>query len=161
VKVANPDYQVLARSGFLVSNSVYDPELSRASELDIAAASYVGSTAIPLTAGFQGTSGKGGKRKAEFTLVIRGDSVAFGQRGNNHFQLDVLALAEKGDRQVAKVAQVVQGTLPPDQLALVKAHGVGYKNSLELPPGEYTVRFVVRDKLSGKVGTVSAPLTIQ
>jgi len=161
VKVGNPDYQVLARNGFLVSNSVYDPELSRTSDLDIATASALDSTAIPLTAAFQGISGKGNRRKADFSVVIRGDSVTFGQHGGNHFQLDVLTIAEKGDKQVAKLTQVVQGGLPPDQLAVVKAHGVGYKNSLELPPGDYTVRFIVRDKLSGKVGTLSAPLSIQ
>jgi VWFA-related protein len=161
VKVANPDYQVLARNGFLVSNSVYDPELSRTSDLDIAAASPLDSTAIPLTAAFQGISGKGNRRKADFAVVVRGDSVTFGQHGGNHFQLDVLTIAEKGGKQVAKLTQVVQGGLPADQLAVVKAHGVGYKNSLELPPGDYTVRFIVRDKLSGKVGTLSAPLSIQ
>jgi hypothetical protein len=119
------------------------------------------STAIPLTAAFQGISGKGNRRKADFAVVVRGDSVTFGQHGGNHFQLDVLTIAEKGGKQVAKLTQVVQGGLPADQLAVVKAHGVGYKNSLELPPGDYTVRFIVRDKLSGKVGTLSAPLSIQ
>jgi VWFA-related protein len=160
VKVANPEYQVLSRSGFLVSNSVFDPELSRSSELDIAASSPVDSTGLPITAGFQNISGKGGKRKAEFTLVVRGDSVSFGER-SNRFQLDVWTLAEKGDKQFAKLAQVVQGSLPADQLAMVKAHGVGYKNSLELPPGDYTVKFVVRDRLSGRVGSVSAPLVLK
>jgi hypothetical protein len=161
VKVANPEYEVLTRNGFLVSNTAFDPELSRASELDIAAASPIDSTGIPLTAAFQNISGKGSKRKAEFTLIVRGDAVTFGERGKNHFQLDVWAIAERGDRQVAKLAQVVQGSLPPEQLEVVKAHGVGYKNTLELPPGDYTVRFVVRDKISGKVGSVSVPLTIK
>ena len=29
-----------------------------------------------------------------------------------------------------------------------------------LPPGEYQVRFVVRDNLSGRIGSVTAPLKV-
>jgi hypothetical protein len=35
-----------------------------------------------------------------------------------------------------------------------------YNNYLELPSGQYTVRFLMRDNLSGKIGSVSAPLTV-
>lgn len=31
---------------------------------------------------------------------------------------------------------------------------------MELAPGQYTVRFVVRDNLTGRIGGVSAPLTV-
>jgi hypothetical protein len=41
----------------------------------------------------------------------------------------------------------------------VKANGVDFRNSLDLMPGKYTVRFVIRDNVTGKVGSVTAPLT--
>src|SRR5262249_4595825 len=38
--------------------------------------------------------------------------------------------------------------------------GVTYHNTMVLSPGQYTVKMVVRDNLSGKVGSLSAPLTV-
>ncbi len=35
-----------------------------------------------------------------------------------------------------------------------------YRNGLQLPPGEYTVRFVVRDSLGNRVGSVAAPIKV-
>lgn len=37
---------------------------------------------------------------------------------------------------------------------------MGFRNALELAPGKYTVRFVVCDNVTGKVGSVIAPLTV-
>jgi hypothetical protein len=39
--------------------------------------------------------------------------------------------------------------------------GLNYNNDLVLPPGEYSVHFVVRDNLTGRLGTVSAPLQVK
>jgi hypothetical protein len=33
--------------------------------------------------------------------------------------------------------------------------------ALDLAPGEYTVRFVVCDDLTGRIGSVAAPLTVE
>jgi fibronectin type 3 domain-containing protein len=30
-----------------------------------------------------------------------------------------------------------------------------------VPPGEYTVKFVLRDNISGRIGSVSAPVTVE
>jgi hypothetical protein len=50
--------------------------------------------------------------------------------------------------------------VPETQLASVRANGVSFQNALQLNPGKYTVRFVVRDNVTGKVGSVTAPLTV-
>jgi hypothetical protein len=42
----------------------------------------------------------------------------------------------------------------------LRAKGGGFTNSLELSPGQYAVRVVIRDNLTGKVGSVTAPLTV-
>jgi hypothetical protein len=39
--------------------------------------------------------------------------------------------------------------------------GVGYRGALDLSAGEYTVRFVVRDDQSGRIGSVAAPLKVE
>jgi hypothetical protein len=35
-----------------------------------------------------------------------------------------------------------------------------YHNGLQLPPGEYAVRFVVRDSLGNRIGSVAAPIKV-
>jgi hypothetical protein len=37
---------------------------------------------------------------------------------------------------------------------------VDYRGGIVVPPGEYMVRFAVRDRLSGRMGSVSAPLKV-
>jgi hypothetical protein len=43
---------------------------------------------------------------------------------------------------------------------LWRAQGITYHNTMVLSPAQYTVKMVVRDNLSGKVGSLSASLII-
>ncbi|HET7205461.1 MAG TPA: VWA domain-containing protein [Terriglobales bacterium] len=161
VKMTDPNLVASTRSGFLVTNSVFDPELSRTSELDLAAGAPLDSSDLPIVMAWQNlTSGHAGKR-AEFALAVPASGVTLGDKNRNHFQLDVWAIAEKNGSQVKKLNQVVQSTLSPDQLSVVQTHGVGYRNALQLAPGDYTVHFVVRDNMSGRVGSLSVPLKVE
>ena len=51
-------------------------------------------------------------------------------------------------------------SLSDAQVASIRNTGVGFNYDLELAPGQYAVRFVVRDNVSGKIGSVTAPLTV-
>jgi hypothetical protein len=46
------------------------------------------------------------------------------------------------------------------QMASLGANGIDMKNALELPAGNFAVRVVIRDNVTGKIGSVTAPLTI-
>jgi hypothetical protein len=61
---------------------------------------------------------------------------------------------------VGNAGQTIKGTVPSAALDKIKADGILYQNALELPAGNYRVRFVVRDNLTGRIGSVSAPLTV-
>lgn len=54
-----------------------------------------------------------------------------------------------------------RSTATGEQLAAIKQKGIGYHGALSLAPGEYNVRIVVRDSLSGRVGSVAAPLKVE
>ena len=58
------------------------------------------------------------------------------------------------------VAQEARGDVPAANLEKLKADGIFYANALELPAGNYQVRFVVRDNLNGRIGSVTAPLIV-
>ena len=42
----------------------------------------------------------------------------------------------------------------------MRPSGIDMKNALELGPGQYAIRIVIRDNVTGKVGSVTAPLTV-
>ena len=42
----------------------------------------------------------------------------------------------------------------------MKEQGVSFKKVIDLVPGKYNVRLIVRDNLTGKLGSVTAPLTV-
>jgi hypothetical protein len=54
----------------------------------------------------------------------------------------------------------MEGHFKPDMYDRFRSKGTDYRGALTVAPGEYTVRFVVRDRLSGRIGTVSAPLKV-
>lgn len=69
------------------------------------------------------------------------------------------------DKRLRKVFKIMRGFCDHLQFSFFEcqftASDLIYSNNLSLPPGRYSVRFVVRDWLSGKIGSLSAPLTVE
>ena len=59
------------------------------------------------------------------------------------------------------VGQKFDAHLTSEKVLSIRQQGVALRGALDLAPGEYTVRFVVRDDLSGRVGSVAAPLKVE
>ncbi len=159
VQVARADVEVHARTGFLVTNATIDPDLTRKGDVDFALSSPFDSTGIPVTLEWQLQAPDGDKKKIAFTLHVPANSVV-DEADNNRFDVDFIAQTTKTGATPANAAQTVKGAIPDSALPKIKAEGILYKNALELPPGTYQVRFVVRDNLSGRIGSVSAPLSV-
>ncbi|HXM61566.1 MAG TPA: VWA domain-containing protein [Terriglobales bacterium] len=159
VQVSRPDVEVHARTGFLVTNATIDPELTRKADVDFALSSPFDSTGIPVTIEWQPAVPDGDRKKIAFALRVPANSV-IDEADNNRFDIDFVAQTTKTGAAPANAAQTVKGAVPESALDKIKAEGIFYKNALELPPGAYQVRFVVRNNLSGRIGSVSAPLTV-
>jgi VWFA-related protein len=159
VKVDDKDLEVRARSGFLVTNTTMNPQITQQSDMNYAATAPFDATGIPMEMRWRGEASEGDKKRIAFGLQIPTDSVTI-EGDRNIFDLDFLAVATKDGSTVASVGQPARGALSPENLAKVKASGVLYSNSFVLPPGSYQVRVLVRDNLSGKMGSVTAPLTV-
>lgn len=159
VKVDDKDTEVRARTGFLVTNVTMNPGLTQQADMSYAATAPFDATGIPVEMRWRGEAAEGDKKRVAFGLQIPTDGVTIeGER--NVFDLDFMAIATKDGSTVASVTQPAKGALSPENLAKVKASGVLYSNSFVLPPGSYQVRVLVRDNLSGKMGSVTAPLTV-
>ena len=160
VKARKHDVDVRARTGFFVTNATVNPELNHQADMQIAVASPFDSTGVPLTLRWLHPSTGGDRKKADYSLNLPGNSITVAKGERPGFDLDVAAVAIKNGVAADSTSQRFHGNPSAETLAKIRSNGLVYRNAIELPPGEYTVRFVVRDNLSGKVGTVSAPLTV-
>jgi VWFA-related protein len=159
VQVARKDAEVHARTGFLVTNATIDPQLTHKADVDFALSSPFDSTGLEVTVQWQGMAASGDKKKVGFALRLPATGV-IDEADKNRFDVDFIAQATRNGAPAANAGQSIKGMVPPASLAKIKAEGIFYNNALELPAGSYQVRFVVRDNLSGRIGSVSAPLTV-
>ena len=161
VKVGKKDVEVRARNGFFVTNATMNPLLSRDRDMLNALHSPIEGTGIPMTVQWLGLAAVGDKKKASFLAHMPAGSLSFDAAGRDQLNFDFAVLAyDKDGKEAGQAAQNFSKPVPESQLASVRTNGVGFRNSLELAPGNYTVRFVVRDNVTGKVGSLTAPLTV-
>ena len=179
VKVNRKGVDVRSRNGFFVTNTTVNPSLTLKLDLNFAVNSPFDSTGVPLSvqwtggpATAPGTSASNtvvasgttdtGKKTIGFLLRVPGNGVSIEPGSPNRFNVDLLAYAfdDKQTGAAANFAKNFDGALPDAQLPTFHEKGLGYRNTLDLAPGKYTVRFVVRDNLSGRVGSLSAPVTV-
>ena len=160
VKVPQKSVEVHCRDGFFVTKGTIDPTLSRKLDIDTALLSPFDSTGVPVAVSWAGITGDGAMKRIAFAIHVPASGVMFDASQGNHFEIDFVARATEKGKQAASVGQTANGAIPPDKMPEINQQGVRYSNSLELPAGKYEVRFVVRDNLTGRTGSVSAPLTV-
>lgn len=160
VHVKRGGAQVRARSGFFVSNAAITPEAEQKRELGMAFTSPVDFTAIGFKVTLKpATAGKNGKKTVPFEIVLPANMLEIDAADNNHLRVDFFVVAKTpAGQQVAQAGQSVEAHLKPESVQQLKNSGMTYTNQVEVPPGEYSLRFVVRDSLSGQIGTVTASL---
>ncbi|MFI5247532.1 MAG: hypothetical protein ACHQWV_03150, partial [Nitrospirales bacterium] len=169
VKLKDKDLEVRARKGFFVTNATMNPEATRVNDMNFAIAAPFEATGIPFEMQWGATKESVGteKKQVSFSLHIFGPDITF-DGANNAIDLAVVAVATKPSSMkdgpeatiAGNVSQNIKGNLTPEKQAIVRSHGIAFSNVIGLEPGQYAVRFVVRDNLSGRMGSVSAPLTV-
>src|SRR5579863_813819 len=165
IRLDRKDSEVRAREGFFVTNTTMNPEATRDSELLFALTSPIDGTGVPLTVRWLPLAGSGPKKKADFVLHLPPGAIAIeASNGQKHVTFDFAATAymndAKGSKPVANISKAVATVVPDAQFDSLRSNGIDMKNSLELPAGHYLVRVVVRDGVNGKIGSVTAPLTV-
>ena len=159
-----PGLEIRARSGYFYHPTAADLQATRQRDLDGALFSPIDLTALTFTARWkQQVSGKqAGTSHTEFELVMPANFAAIDEADHNHITLDILALAKTPDGKLVgdRIARSIDGHLNEMQLKQIRERGFTYANALDLPAGNYLVRFVVRDGLNGRIGSVAAPLKV-
>jgi len=161
VKMERKEVEIRARTGFFVTNATMNPLITRDTDMRNALQSPIEGTGVPMTVEWVTIASAGDKKKAVFYAHMAPGSLSFDPAGRDQLNFDFAAQAyDKNGKEVSHSAERFEKPVPESQLATVRTNGVAFRNALELTPGTYTVRFVVRDNVTGKVGSVTAPITV-
>jgi VWFA-related protein len=149
------------RNGFLLSRDT--SSTSARQDVQLAVTSPLDFVGVPVSVTWSGkTVGKSaGKTNEQFDLVMPANFASVDESDQNHMVVDIAAVARNlnGD-VVAELSQRIDTHLKSDGLEQIRHNGMTYRNGLQLPPGEYKVRFVVRDSLGNRTGSVAAPVKV-
>jgi VWFA-related protein len=160
VKVRRDGAQVAARSGFFLDQNTARP--ADYTELQMALNSPLNSTGIAVTGKWQqAVPAAGGKQKVVFVLTMPANFAQINADDDNHMILEFAAIARTEDgSRAGETSKTMDGHLKPETVAQIRDNGMDYRGALTLSPGNYTVYFAVQDRLSGRIGSVSAPLKV-
>jgi VWFA-related protein len=167
VKVSKPGVHVLARSGFWVSRATMDPEAGKNSDIDIQSAllSPLDSTAVPVGVrwlGFDSSRNSDKKRKMRFAVAVPAQTITIVGSDDTHFSVRLILTARGADgKSAASFDQMINGTnIKTGDVDKVRLLPFVHQGMLDLPPGDYSVRVVLRDNKNGKIGSLTAPLKV-
>jgi hypothetical protein len=97
--------------------------------------------------------------KRSFQVGLGPGAIAVDAHEHNHMLFDVVAVAVDREGKVLRdVTQQVELHPSEAEMARLRKQGIIYSNEIELPPRAVKVRFLVRDALSQRIGTVSVPV---
>jgi VWFA-related protein len=158
VKIAEKGASVRSRNGFLVTK--FTEEQAKELDLGLESGSRLVNPGLPFRGRWTGATPKGDKKAESLELKIPGSAGLVGPEQTT-LNLEIAALARKPDGSVAaQFAQHIERNLTPEAVAAIQREGITYRNVLQLPPGKYLVRIVVRDNNTARMGSLSTLLTV-
>jgi|HubBroStandDraft_5_1064220.scaffolds.fasta_scaffold30942_1 VWFA-related protein len=153
--------QIRYRNSFFLSRDISTPSAQQ--DIRLALDSPLDFTGIPVSVTWtERESGKvPGKTQVHFELVMPPNFASVDDSDQNHMVVDIAVVAKniKGDA-VADTAKRIDAHLKADGLEQIQNNGMTYRGMLQLPPGDYVVRFVVRDALGNRTGSVAADVSV-
>jgi VWFA-related protein len=161
VKTRLDGMKVRARSGFEVTASTPNTDLKTA--IETAVVSPLDYTAVPISAKWIGTAReKGVKKEVSFALFLPAGAFDLDEQDGNRMDLELIAVARQPNGEAIMLRDIeLQDHFTVPEANKIKSDGFEFHNSLELASGDYNIRFLIRDALSGKIGTLTTPLKIE
>jgi len=162
INVKVGDYHVRARQGYFLTQTTLDPLTSAKYDIDSALRSPLDYTGLPVQMVLNPTVVNGDKRKVTFAMMVPPKVARVDSDDKNHMHVDIAyAVWTASGQDAGHKGTSYNLNLNPTQLQQIDTNGLGYGDTLELAPGSYRLRVVVRDNLTGQIGSVSAPLELK
>jgi hypothetical protein len=159
VKLSRPATEVRSRRGFILRTS--QDKNTQEQEIDTAIRAPLDYTGIPIAGRVLPGPSNGSKRRFKVSLLLPPGVASIDTSSDNHLDLAFLVRIQAPDgTTVAHSAEQQEGHLPAEVARSVAQQGVRYEHDFELAPGLYSLHIVVRDNLSGRIGSVNSELTV-
>jgi hypothetical protein len=160
VSVTPANTQVVQSAGYFPYEGT---DKSRAGEvIGIAMKSPLEFLGVPFKLTVAGIEdGASGKKKVNLVITLPGDSGVVNEATGS---VDVALLAKatnSAGQVVGNMNEGAGGKFQPAQVAQIREMGFQLKRSFEVSPGDCTVRFLIRDNQTGKIGEVIFPLSVK
>lgn len=157
VKVA-ADASVRSRTGFIYSK--LEPTDTRSYDMRLELGNYLMDPGIPFRGIWTIKGNSGDKKSIGFDVQISPGANLVGVQ-ESHLNLDIAVIARAKDGSTAgQFAQKIDRTLPPEALQRVVEAGIHYTNAMDLLPGAYVVRIVIRDSNTGRMGSATTMVKV-
>jgi len=162
VKVLAEHVSIHARTGFYYgTSSAGDAKSIHAEEINALASSLPRSGVPMFVKILPSRPSSGDKRILHFLMTIPFRGVTVDSSAANPLDLDVGAIALTTDtREAAESFHPVRGNPQPGDIQAWKQEGIKLEQQLELAPGSYDIRFLVRDNNADRIGTVIFPANV-
>jgi hypothetical protein len=157
VKVDHEKVEVRAREGFFVREGEVEAADERREDILAALQAPVDFTQLPVLLRWNHVEKTPQGRKAAFDIELPPGAAHPDDRNQLNLDFVVVATTAAGEK-VKDFSQNYTATLGPEGLRKVAESGVTYSNTIVVPPGRYNVRVVVRDNVTGRTGSLAAPL---
>ncbi len=162
ISVKVPNYTVRARPGYFMTQATADPALMAKMDIDTALTSPFEYTGLPVRVSLAQAADAGDKRKITFAMTMPPKAAQVDSADRNHLNVAIAYLVQTREgKSAGQKGTSYNLNLDAAQLQQIETKGVGYGDTLELPPGDYTLKLVVRDNISGRMGSVTAPLVLK
>ena len=162
VKVTRPGVRVSARNGYVGKTAAPVRTTGVAAALQELLASPLPQPGLPLRV--QAVAVPGNGRKAEVRLIVEvlGRSLQLAERDGRfteRIELAFLTVNDEG-RGANGTSTTIDLRLPPEDLPRVRATGVRWLSSIELPPGHHQLRVAARSSNSGASGMLTQDVVV-
>lgn len=99
---------------------------------------------------------------ARFRLEFAPRAVEIDTANNNHLGLTVMALClNTANEPVCGMAKGMETNLTDEQVRNSDRNGTGIQNEILLPAGHLRVRLALRDRRTGQIGSIEAPIDVK
>jgi VWFA-related protein len=161
VKVNRPGLKIDFRRGYYApADFQHSTREDRERQLDEELASDLSTTDLPVYLSAAYFRLGEGKFYVPVSLIVPGSQIPFTRNNDqDRATLDVLGIVTDPEkRPLGQIRDTVKLSLNTAQL--VQRKNVQYNSGFVLPPGQYHLKFVVRENQSGRLGSFETDLTI-